>query len=163
IHAARVKRGMRRPDASSEPMRKLRQAFMSGKEEPLVAVFDEHPELAQMRPESGVSMLHQSAGRGALKLAKWLIDHGADVDGTSREGTPLDFAASGHGSEEWLFDNEKFQRTAQFLIDQGAHLSPRSAATLGRWDYLEKCSKEELEGKDLLEAAVKGNQLDTLR
>src|SRR5205823_2595236 len=121
-----------------------------------------HPELAQMCPPNGLTMLHQMAGQGALLVMKWLIDRGADVNRKSREGwTPLDFAATGRGGE-WLFDNPKFERVARLLLEHGAQLSPLSAATLGRWGYLGKCSRQELEGKGILEAAVKGNQPDIL-
>jgi ankyrin repeat protein len=145
-------------------MRKSEHAYRTGGEAAMVAVFDEHPELAEICPPEGITMLHQAAGRGALLIAKWLIDHGADVNRKSQQGwTPLDFAATGRGSEEWLFDSVKFERTAKLLLEHGAELSPLSAAMLGRWDYLQTCSKEELEGKGVLEAAVKGNQPDTLR
>lgn len=161
--AAREKRGARGPSGPNEATRKLMQAYQTGNEDALVAVFDEHPELAQMCPPDGMTMLHQMAGHGALKLMKWMIGHGADINRKSQQGwTPLDFAASGRGGG-WLFDNAKFERTAQLLLDHGAALSPLSAATLGRWDYLEKCSTPDLEGKGVLEAAVKGNQREVLR
>ena len=57
----------------------------------------------------------------------------------------------------------KFERVAALLLDHGAELSPLSAAALGRWDYLATRSKQELEGKGVLEAAVKGNHPDVLR
>jgi ankyrin repeat protein len=165
IRAAREKRGARGLQGPTEAKRKLEQAYRSGSEEAVVAVFDEHPELAEMCPPGGVTMLHQAAGRGALSIMKWLIDHGAEVNrrtGKSQQGwTPLDFAASGSDGD-WLFDNRKFERVAEFLLEHGAQLSPLSAATLGRWDYLEKCSKQDLEGTGVLEAAVKGNQPDVL-
>jgi ankyrin repeat protein len=177
IRAAREKRGDRVPTAPMEAMRKVEQAYQSGNEEAMVAVFDEYPALAQTIRPDGVTMLHQTAGRGALLLMKWLLDHGADVNARaqlapthratflpdSAQGwTPLDFAATGWEGE-WLFDHRKFERTAKLLLDHGAQLTPLSAAMLGRWDYLEKFSKQELEGKGVLEAAVKGNQPDTLR
>jgi ankyrin repeat protein len=117
-------------------------------------------------------------GRGQRLIIKWLIDHGKDVnakatcvphqsatflDRSPLGWTPLDFAATGRGSDEWLFNNDKFQPAAIALLEHGAELSPLSAAALGRWDYLEKFSKQELEGKGVLEAAVKGDQPDTLR
>jgi ankyrin repeat protein len=77
--------------------------------------------------------------------------------------TPLDFAATGCGSDEWLFNNDKFQPAAKLLLEHGAELSPLSAAALGRWDYLQQFSKQDLEGKGVLEAAVKGNQPEALR
>jgi ankyrin repeat protein len=166
IRAARVKRGARGPTGPTEAKDKLEQAFQTGSEAAMVAVFDQNPELADVCSPDGMTMLHQAAGRGALLIMKWLIDHGADVNrrtGKSQQGwAALDFAASGSDGD-WLFDNRKFERTAEFLREHGAQLTPLSAATLGRWDYLEKCSKEDLEGKGILEAAVKGNQPDVLR
>lgn len=177
IRAAREKRGGRLPTAPIEAMRKVEQAHQSGNEQAMVAVFDEYPELALTIRGDGVTTLHQAAGRGAPLLMKWLLDHGADVDAKaqlapthsatflpdSAQGwTPLDFAAAGWEGE-WLFDNGKFARTAKILLDHGARLTPLSAATLGRWDYLRKFSKQELEDKGVLQAAVKGNQPDTLR
>src|SRR5262252_4955606 len=123
-------------------------------------------------------MLHLAAGRGETHIIKWLLDHGRDVNARAHgvphqsatfldrqpQGfTPLDYAATGRGSDEWLFNNDKFQPTAKLLMEHGAELSPLSAAALGRWDYLEKFSKQQLEGKGVLEAAVKGDQPDTLR
>jgi len=136
----------------------------------MLAVLEEYHQLAEKMS------LHYAAGRGALLIMKWLLDHGADVNKTedtlfhgatflppSPQGwTPLDFAAAGCGGE-WVFDTPKFQRAAKFLLEHGAQLTPLSAASLGRWDYLEKFSKHDLEGKGILEAAVKGDQPETLR
>ena len=116
--------------------------------------FDALIELAGLCPPDGLTPLHQAAGRGALKVMKWLIDHGADVNRTSRQGwTPLDFAATGRAGN-WLFDNGQFDAVAALLLEHGAELSPLSAATLGRWNYLAACSRRDLDGKGVLEAAV---------
>jgi ankyrin repeat protein len=163
LRAAREKRGARSPNDPTEAVRKCEQAFQSGSEEEIVAVFEQHPELAEMCPADGRTMLHQAAGKGALRWMKWLLDRGADVNRKSYHGwTPLDYAASGQG-EPWLFDSEKFERVAALLLEHGAQLSPISAAALGRWEYLEKRSRQELEGKGVLEAAVLGNQMEVLR
>ena len=163
LRAAREKRGARGPNGPTEAVRKCQQAFESGREDAIVDVFDQHPELAEMCPADGLTMLHQAAGLGALQWMKWLLDRGADVNRNSREGwTPLDYAATGRGGD-WLFDNQKFERAAVLLLEHGAKLSPISAAALGRWDYLEKLFKHNLEGKGVLEAAVKGNHFDVLR
>jgi ankyrin repeat protein len=153
---------------------KIRQAEQSGSEEEMVALFDEHAELAAMLPATA---LHEMSGRGAVPMMKWLLDRGADVNKKedfglfhgasflpkSQQGwTPLDFAAVGWDGD-WLFDNQKFQRVAKFLLEHGAQLTPLAAATLGRWDYLGKFPKHELEAKGLLEASVKGNQSEMLR
>src|SRR5678810_1099050 len=89
----------------SARVRKCQQAFESGSEEAIIAVFDQHPELAEMCPADGRTMLHQAAGLGALRWMKWLLDRGADVHRNSHQGwTPLDYAATGHGGD-WIFDN----------------------------------------------------------
>ncbi len=178
INAALLKRGMRGSGLPAEVRGTIREAYMAGREDAMVAVFDQHPELAQMCGAGGVTMLHQAAGSGRLLLMKWLVDHGAEVnarahrvphhsatflDRLAQGWTPLDFAATGSGSDEWLFNNDKFQPVAKLLLERGAELSLLSAAALGRWDYLEKFSKQNLEGKGVMEAAVKGDQPDTLR
>jgi ankyrin repeat protein len=177
IRAARTKRGECGPQGPSEAARKFEQAAKAGNEEALCAALDQHPELAEFTLANGMTILHQAVCHGALLMTKWLLDHGKDVNRkaplalyhgatflpNSPQGwTPLDFAATGHGGD-WLFDTGKFERIATVLLDRGAHLTPLSAATLGRWDYLEKFSKHELERKGLLEASVKGGQLEMLR
>ena len=52
-------------EGDTDAKRKLEQAYHTGSEEALVAVFDEHPELAEMCSPDGMTMLHQAAGRGA--------------------------------------------------------------------------------------------------
>lgn len=161
IETARRQRGAR--GGPTDATRKLQQAYHSGSEAAMVAVFDEHPDLAGVRPPDGMTMLHQAAGRGALLVTTWLLEHGAEVNQKSQQGwTPLDFAATGRCGD-WLFDNATFERVAELLLAHGAELSPLSAATLGRWDYLATCSTQELEGQGVLEAAVKGNHFDVLR
>jgi ankyrin repeat protein len=162
LRAAREKRGARGPSGPTEAVRQCQEALQSGSEEAILAVFDRHPELAEMCPADGRTMLHQAAGLGALRWIEWLLDRGADVNRNSHQGwTPLDYAATGRGGD-WVFDNRKFQRAAALLLQHGAHLSPVSAAALGRWDYLEKRSRQDLEGKGVLEAAVKGNHFEVL-
>jgi ankyrin repeat protein len=178
IRAAHEKRGGRRPTLPPEAMAKIHRAQQSGSEEAMVAVLEDHPEVAgMMRAPDGVTGLHQAAGRGALLIMKWLLDHGADVNARAQstptycaawvpesrqDWTPLDFAATGWGGQ-WLFDNPKFQRAAKLLLEHGAQLTRLSAASLGRWEYLEKFPKQDLEGKGMLEAAVRGDQPDVLR
>jgi ankyrin repeat protein len=163
IDTARRKRGARGPEGPTEATRKLHRAYQSGSEPAMVAVLDEHRDLAEMCRPDGLTLLHQMAGHGALVIMKWLLDHGADVNLKSEQGwTPLDFAATGRGGD-WLFDNGTFERVAELLVEHGAQLSPLSAAALGRWDYLAKCSKQGLEGNGVLEAAVKGNHPEVLR
>ena len=163
IDMARRNRGARGPKGPTQATRRLNSAYQSGDERAIVAVLDEHPELADICRPDGLTVLHRMAGQGALLVMAWLLDHGADVNQKSQHGwTPLDFAATGRGGD-WFFDNEKFERIAELLLKHGGNLSPLSAAALGRWDYLTKCSMQELQGKGVLEAAVKGNHPDLLR
>jgi ankyrin repeat protein len=163
LEAVRRTRGARGPDRTNEATRKLQRAYQSRSDEAIVAVLDEHPNLAELCTSDGVTLLHQTAGCWAMLVVKWLLDHGADVNRRTRDGlTALDFAATGKDGP-WLFDGEKFRTVAELLLQHGAQLSPLSAAAMGRWDYLSKCSKEEMDGKGILEAAVKGNHPDVLR
>jgi ankyrin repeat protein len=168
IHEGREKQGARGPKGPNDVTRKLREAYMTGREEAMVAVYEEHPELAQMCPPNGLTMLHQMAGHGSLLMLKWLLDHGAEVNRKCKrtdrlaEWTALDFAASGEGSEK-QFDPVQFHKVATLLLEHGAELSPISAAALGRWDFLEKCLNKDIAGKQALEAAVNANQPDVLR
>lgn len=174
---ALARRGMRGPQRPGEDTRKLGAAFSSGSEEAVIAVFEQHPHLMEMCPADGTTMLHQMASRRSLRIMKWLIDHGADVNARSRMQfamwnttmarskagfTPIEFAALGD-SERAFFDYQSYQAAAQLLLDHGAEPGPLSAATLGRWDWLGQRPKQELEGTGVLEAAVKGNQSETLR
>jgi hypothetical protein len=74
LRAAREKRGARSPNGPTEAVSKCEQAFQSGSENEIVAVFEQHPELAEMCPADGRTMLHQAAGKGALRWMKWLLD-----------------------------------------------------------------------------------------
>jgi ankyrin repeat protein len=162
LRVAREKRGARSSNGPTEAVRKCELAFQSGSEDEIIAVFDLHPELADMCPADGRTMLHQAAGKGALRWMKWLLDRRADVNRNSHNGwTPLDYAASGQGGP-WVFDNQKFEGAAALLLEHGAQLSPISAAALGRWDHLEKRSKQDLERKGVLEASVMGNHIEVL-
>jgi ankyrin repeat protein len=47
---------------------------------------------------------------------------------------------------------------AALLIERGAALTPLSAAALGRWDYLASCPLDSLQGKGLLQVAVRSDR-----
>jgi hypothetical protein len=116
IDVARRKRGAHGPKGPTEATRRLQRAWQSGSEQAVVAVFDAHPDLADVCPPDGLTLLHRAAGRSALQVMKWLLDHGAEVNRKSQQGwTPLDYAATGHGGD-WIFDNAKFEQVAELLL-----------------------------------------------
>jgi ankyrin repeat protein len=161
-------RGARGVNAFDEGFRRLRHAMMTGGEEAVIAAFESQPALADVCPPDGVTMLHRAAGQGTLLIAKWLLDHGADVNRKShldfwqREGrTPLDFAV--WDCAEGPSGGSTCAAMAALLIERGAVLTPLSAAALGRWDYLALCSLDSLQGQGLLQAAVRSDRPVVLR
>ena len=166
--AQEEKRGARGANAFGDGFRRFRHAMMTGGEEAVIAVFESQPALADVCPPDGVTMLHRAAGQGTLSVAKWLLDHGADVNRKShpdfwrREGrTPLDFAA--WECAEGPSGGSTCEAMAALLIERGAALTPLSAAALGRWDYLASCPLDSLQGKGLLQAAVRSDRPAVLR
>ena len=63
INTALEKRGASPSQVPLEVRRKVREAHMSGREEAMLAVIDQHPELADRRHPDGTTMLHLAAGR----------------------------------------------------------------------------------------------------
>jgi ankyrin repeat protein len=161
------KRGARSVNALDDGVRRLRDAMMTGGEAAVIAVFESEPALADMCPPDGVTMLHRAAQYGLLRVAKWLIDHGGDVNKPSQPDfwrwkgrTPLEFAVWEYAADS---DRSAREAMAALLIERGAELTPLAAAALGRWDYLASCPLESLQGKAVLQAAVRGNRPDVLR
>jgi len=145
--AREKKRRDRGPKVPEEAFPKIRQAHLSGSEEAMLAVLEEYPQLAEKMS------LQYAAGRGALLIMKWLLDHGADVNKT--EDTlfhgatflprlrKVDAARLRRGGlrRRVGLRHPKVPARREFLLEHGAQLTPLSAASLGRWDYLEKFSK----------------------
>jgi len=165
--AQEEKRGARSVNAQGDGVRRLRDAMMTGGEEAVIAVFESEPGLAGMCPPDGVTMLHRAAQYGLLRVAKWLLDHGADVNKQSQPDfwrwkgrTPLEFAVWDCAADSGRSASEAM---AALLIQRGAELTPLAAAALGRWDYLASCAPDSLQGKGVLQAAVRGDRPDVLR
>jgi ankyrin repeat protein len=165
--AQEEKRGARGVDAHDDGVRRLSDAMMTGGEEAVIALFESEPALAGMCPPDGVTMLHRAAQYGLLRVAKWHLDHGAEVNKPSQPGfwrwkgrTPLEFAVW-----EYAADSGRPAREAMaaLLIARGAELTPLAAAALGRWDYLASCAPDSLQGTAVLQAAVRGDRPDVLR
>jgi ankyrin repeat protein len=155
--------GARVANAFDFGFRRLQHAMMTGGEEAVIAVFESEPALPGVCPPDGLTMLHRAAGQGTLRVARWLLDHGADVNRKSREGwTPLDFAAWECRAEE-PWGGSICEAMALLLVERGGALTPRSAAALGRGDYLASCPLDSLQGKDLLQVAVRSDRPAVLR
>jgi ankyrin repeat protein len=162
IVAQEETRGAPSANAFDFGFRRLQQAMMTGGEEAVIAVFESEPALADVCPPDGMTMLHRAARQGALLVAKWLLDHRADVNRKSREGwTPLDFAAWECAEGPW--GGSICEAMALLLIERGGALTPRSAAALGRGDYLASCPLDSLQVKDLLQVAVRSDRPAVLR
>ncbi len=57
------------------------------------------PDLLNAKTDAGIAPLHKAANEGHMSVARFLLDHGADVDVKDREGdTPLHLAA-GRGQQ----------------------------------------------------------------
>ena len=122
--AQEEKRGARSVNAHGDGVRRLSDAMMTGGEEAVIAVFESEPGLAGMCPPDGVTMLHRAAQYGLLRVATWLLDHGADVNKPSQPDflrwkgrTPLEFDVW-----EYAADSARSAReaTAALLIEHGA-------------------------------------------
>ena len=131
----------------------------------MIAVFESEPALADVCPPDGMTMLHRAAGQGTLLVAKWLLDHGADVNRRAdcwRGGrTPLEFAVWECAAEPW--GGSICEALAALLIERGAALTPLSAAALGRGTISRHVRSTRCRGKTLLQAAVRGDRPDVLR
>jgi len=165
--AQEEKHGARSVNAHGDGVRRLRDAMMTGGEEAVIAVFESEPALAGMCPPDGVTMLHRAAQYGLLRVAKWHLDHGADVNKQSQPDfwrwkgrTPLEFAVWEYAADS---DRSAREAMAALLVERGAELTPLAAAALGRWEYLASCPLESLQGKAVLQAAVRGDRPDVLR
>jgi ankyrin repeat protein len=165
--AQEEKRGARGVNAHGDGVRRLRDAMTTGGEEAVIAVFESEPGLAGLCPPDGVTMLHRAAQYGLLRVATWLLDQGADVNTQSQPDfwrwkgrTPLEFAVWECAADSGRSAGEAM---AALLIERGAQLTPIAAAALGRWDYLASCGPDSLQGKGVLQAAVRGDRPDVLR
>src|SRR5262252_2173783 len=130
IVAQEETRGARGADGFG--FRPVLQAMMAGGEEAVIAVFESEPALAEVCPPDAVTMLHRAAQYGLLRVARWLLDHGADVNKPSQPDfwrwkgrTPLEFAVWESAADS---DRSTHEAMAALLIERGAELTPLAAA-----------------------------------
>ncbi len=156
-------RGAVTTSIGSDGFRRLRRAMMTGGEEAVIAAFESEPALADSCSPDGVTMLHRAARLGALRVAAWLLDHGADANRRSHRDfwgtdgrTPLECAA--YEAVEEPSRRVAGEAMAALLVERGAALTPLAAAALGHSDYLASFPLDSLQGKGLLQAAVRGDR-----
>jgi ankyrin repeat protein len=117
---------------------KALQEFMDAARAGDTDTLSRSPELVKSRHEQATA-LHFAAINGQIEAARWLLDHGADLEAHDSEfhATPLSWA------------NEKGQTAmVQFLVERGAGINLVQAVALGRLDRLEELVSNE---PDLLE------------
>jgi ankyrin repeat protein len=86
-----------------------------------------HPELVNIRND-GASALHVAAMEGQLDAVRWLLEHGAALDTRDDE----------FGMTPAAWANEKGrQPIVDFLLSQGASITPFEAAAFGKLDRLQ--------------------------
>jgi ankyrin repeat protein len=86
-----------------------------------------HPELVNIRND-GASALHVAAMEGQLDAVRWLLEHGAALDTRDDE----------FGMTPAAWANEKGrQPIVDFLLSQGAVITPFEAAAFGKLDRLQ--------------------------
>jgi ankyrin repeat protein len=103
------------------------EEFMGAARDGDVAALSLHPELINIRHE-GASALHVAAIEGQLEAARWLLEHGAVLDARDDE----------YGMTPAAWANEKGREAmVDFLLSQGAVITPFEAAAFGKLDRLQ--------------------------
>jgi len=113
----------------------LNEAITNGEEARAIAILEAEPARGDACDRRGWTPLHMAAAVLNLRLAAWLLDHGADVNRRGPDNhTPLDLA-DGRG---WRRADglEKYPAVAALLRERGAELTARSAVALGDASWL---------------------------
>ena len=117
------------------PKEVLKQAMVSagkGDVDAVVALVAEHPRLIDQRGGDGVTMLWTAARRGRMRLVRWLVARGADVEipGSAAHVTQVMV------SPFCIAVRSRRGQVAQYLLDHGAQVDVFCAAFLGDLDML---------------------------
>jgi ankyrin repeat protein len=113
----------------------LNEAIGEGDEARALAILEREPALSNACDRRGWTPLHMAAAVLNQRLVAWLLDHGADVNGSGPgDRTPLD-RADGRGWRK-AGGLEKYPAVAGVLRERGAELTARSAVALGEADWL---------------------------
>lgn len=108
-------------------MKWMIEEFMRAAREGDVDVLSRYPELVNVRHD-GATALHVAAIEGQVEAARWLLEHGAVLDARDDE----------FGMTPAAWANEKGRHaTLDFLLSQGAVITPFEAAAFGKLDRLQ--------------------------
>jgi len=90
----------------------------------LISSLEEEPRLIRAHKGDGWTMLHQASLMLFLNVARWLIDHGADVNAHEPSlWTPLELV----GRYRKTFTPEKAEAMKQLLVSHGARMTAGAA------------------------------------
>src|SRR5580704_3365323 len=103
------------------------EEFMRAAREGDVGALSLHSELINIRHE-GASALHVAAIEGQLEAARWLLEHGAALDTRDDQFGMTPAAWANEKGRDGMVD---------FLLSQGAAITPFEAAAFGKLDRLQ--------------------------
>jgi ankyrin repeat protein len=99
----------------------------------LISSLEEEPRLIRAHKGDGWTMLHQASLMLFLDVARWLIDHGADVNAHEPSlWTPLELV----GRYRKTFTPEKAEAMKQLLVSHGAKMTAGAAIVHRDADWL---------------------------
>jgi ankyrin repeat protein len=121
-------------DMSSPLMARLIPAMTEGNDESAVlSCLEEDPRLIRGHNGDGWTMLHQASLMLFIDVARWLIDHGADVNAYEPcYWTPLELV----GRYRKNFTSAKAAAMTDLLMSHGATMTAGAAITHGKADWL---------------------------
>lgn len=103
------------------------EEFMRAARQGDLETLQSHPELVNIHHD-GATALHFAAIEGRIEAARWLLEHGAALDAKDDQ----------YGATPAAWANEKGrQDMVDFLLAQGAAITPFEAAAFGKLDRLQ--------------------------
>jgi ankyrin repeat protein len=124
-------------DMSSPVMARLIPAMTDGNDEAtVISCLQEDPRLIRAHKGDGWTMLHQASLMLFVDAARWLIDHGADVNAHEPSyWTPLELV----GRYRKNFTAVKVAAMTELLMSRGATMNAGAAITHGDAAWLRAC------------------------
>ena len=127
------------PRPALDEAAELRRAVDSGDEDAAIAILERRPDLVELRLPDGLTLLHVASARLLARVASWLLDHGADVNAASKDGSsPMDVAGLRRGRSP-----QAVTPMVQLLRARGAAMTVRSAVIAGDAEFVRKKAAEE--------------------